>query len=259
MKRLFILLIVGMVSLSVAQTAFLYIDPETTYAQPGDTFSINFDIADVENLCGWQIYLSWDPSVLHLKRVAEGPFLSENGQKPTFFVTSYDDTANGYMLFGDVLLGQVPPTSGRGTLSYGYFSVKQPGSSPLIYITEGTWRTYLLDPDINEIPFTKQDGFFTTETGITEKVTNAAPCFSKLVTPSVNFLEFDYFVPEPVFVKAALYDISGRMVKTLFEKFEGKGWHKAKVAIGLPYGIYFLRLATRCGEIIKKVVFIYPN
>jgi hypothetical protein len=255
MKRLFLLLTMGMMSFSLAQTAFLYVEPETTIAQPGDSFSINFEIADVESLYGWQIYLSWDPSVLHLKRVAEGPFLSENWTKTTFFLTSYDDTASGYMLFAAVLLGQVPSTSGSGTLGYGYFSVKQFGSSSLTLVLEGTWRTYLLDPDGNEIPFTKRDGFFTTgNPGIEEEIINTELTLGKFINPLTNLLEFDYFVPEPGFVRASLYDISGKVVKTIFKKSETEGWHKMKVPLSLPHGVYFLRLESVKGSLTKKIV-----
>lgn len=253
MKRVFLLLTIGMVSFSLAQIAFLYVDPETTYAQPGDSFSINFEIADVESLYAWQIYLWWDISVLHLKRVEEGPFLSENGTKTTFFLTSYDDTVNGYMLFGATLLGAVPSTSGSGTLAYGYFSVKQLGSTPIAFITSDT---YLLDPDINQIPYTKQDGFFTTDfPGIEEKkVVDAGMLNCNVISPLINLLEFNYYVPAQGVVKASLYDISGKVAKILFERFETKGWHKVREPLGFPHGVYFLRLESVKGSLTKKIV-----
>lgn len=255
MKRIFLLLTIGVVSFSLAQTAFLYVEPETTIALPGDSFSINFEIADVESLYAWQICLSWDPSVLHLKRVQEGPFLSENWTKPTIFVTNYDDTTSGYMLFGDCLLGQVPSTSGSGTLAYGYFSVKQFGSSPLTLVLEGTWRTYLLDRNMNEIPFTKQDGFFTTgNPGIVEEAINTELILGKFINPLTNLLEFDYFVREPGFVKASLYDVSGKVVKSIFKKFKTEGWHKVKVPLSPPHGVYFFRLEIAKGSLTKKIV-----
>jgi hypothetical protein len=262
---LFLLLTAGMMSSVLAQNAFLYVEPETTIAQPGDSFSINFDIADVESLYLWQIYLSWDAAVLHLKRVEEGPFLSMNGQKTTFFVTNYDDTSNGYVLFGATLIGSPPPTSGSGTLSYGYFSVKANGVSPLILETEGTWRTYLCDNNMNEIPFTKRDGFFTTEVGLEEKniTRNLYFRFKEIFpNPFKKTAMISYHLSDISYITLEIYNNVGQLVRTLVKEKQNMGnyrvtWNgKDNKGERIAAGIYFCQLQCGGEREIKKLIII---
>lgn len=259
MKKLVLLLTIGVMSLTLAQTTFLCVEPETTIAQPGDSFRINFDIADVESLFGWQIYLHWDPSVLHLKRVEEGPFLSENGQKPTIFTADYDDTTNGYVLFLAILMSITePPTSGSGTLAYGFFSVKQNGSSPLNFILDGMPKTYLIDNNGNQIPFTKRDGYFTTGAGIEEKIEGIPELgIYNLRSILSHFLEFNYFLRESRNLKLDLYDITGKRVKTFFKGMMNSGWHEVKEPLELPCGIYFLRFEADNELLMRKIIVVH--
>lgn len=246
MQKLFLLMI-GTVGLVIAQEAFLYIEPETTYVQPEDSFNVNFNLTDVGNLHGYQIYLSWEPSILHIKRIEEGPFLGENGQKPTTFFTDYEDSINGHTLLFSVLNEQGASTSGSGTLAYGYFSLKQNGSSPLIYVTEGVWRTFLFAPGGNEIPFEKRDGYITTETGVTEDGKFLFSC-NKLLFVSSLFrdkitLKFSKPLQNPLNIH--LYDVSGRLVfeRTLSVTSNALTLQDEKIK-NLSLGIYLLSVSS---------------
>jgi alpha-amylase len=64
-----------------------------------------------------------------------------------------------------------------------------------------------------------------------------------------------YYLPAESRVQIALYDLSGRVVRTLPQQLQAAGWQETQVAsTGLAKGIYFLNVSTQSETMVKKVV-----
>lgn len=113
----------------------LAIQPATVSdVQSGGTFAVNVTIADVSELYGWQVNVTFNPQVLNVERTLEGGFLKQVNE--TVFIMKIDNTL-GYALITGVFEqhegGVYPPhgASGSGLLCNITFSVKGSGSSPM--------------------------------------------------------------------------------------------------------------------------------
>ncbi len=81
--------------LAVAQpdmTPVLYIDPELAVAEANATFSVGVSVANVSDLCSWQVYIYFLRQFLEASGYSEGPFLKSHG--PTIFDGSFSNNFN---------------------------------------------------------------------------------------------------------------------------------------------------------------------
>ena len=115
-----------------AEPATVSFDPTTVAERsPGEQFTVNLMIADISNLFGWQINVTFNPNVLNAVRVAEGSFL-KNVNK-TSMPKPVLDNSLGYILAAVSLMPPYPPAgaTGSGILANITFSVKSSGGSTL--------------------------------------------------------------------------------------------------------------------------------
>jgi hypothetical protein len=152
---LFIIFVIGlsMVDFCKCQEAAIAIDPSSytvSQAQIGTTFQININITDVTNLWSWKVRLNWNPDVLNVTGVTEGPFLKSVGT--TLFPPP--PQRPGYLTEIDSTLLSPSSANGSGVLVTVTFEALAAGQSA-ITINE----TQLLQPDgSTEIPFTVSNG-----------------------------------------------------------------------------------------------------
>lgn len=132
------------------------VDPEESKANPGDTFTVNVDIADVVDLYSWGIKIMFNPNVLECTDVTEGPFLQGQPGGSSFVKKIYIN----YINVGCVTLGAYPGVSGSGTLMTATFTVKDSGKSAL-NIDEST--SQLLNSTLGYLDHTVSDGYFCTD------------------------------------------------------------------------------------------------
>jgi len=140
------------------------IDPATVNDSPsGETFTVDVVIADVTSLLGWQMNVTFNPSILNAEKVSEGPFLvNVNG---TVWPKPVIDNTRGYLFASASLMPPYPPigVSGSGTLGNITFTVKSSGSSTLHF---DETMTYLRTFDVSGgvvVPIegvVKQDGTY---------------------------------------------------------------------------------------------------
>ena len=73
--------------------------------------------------------------------------------------------------------------------------------------------------------------------------------------PSFGNAVIKYGLPEKANVSLRLYDISGRMVKTLYSGAQEKGYHTINVGTycNMPTGIYFIRFETNDYKATRKL------
>ncbi|PIU59959.1 hypothetical protein COS86_01470 [Candidatus Bathyarchaeota archaeon CG07_land_8_20_14_0_80_47_9] len=85
---------------SDSQNAVLYFAPDTLNVQLGQSFNLSICIANVQDLNGWGLSLSWNSSVIELnlassRAVTEGPFLKD--KTSTIFSTSQYTVGSGHL------------------------------------------------------------------------------------------------------------------------------------------------------------------
>ncbi len=69
--------------------------------------------------------------------------------------------------------------------------------------------------------------------------------------------QFSYYLPEPDQIQLEVFNITGQKVAKLFEGLQTAGEHKVSwSAENLASGLYFVRLSTTQGEVVRKAVLI---
>ncbi len=134
-----------------ASPATIALDPsEVKDIDPGGTFNVDITVSDVSNLFAWQLVLYFDPDVLQVDNVTEGPFLAAAGNT-TDLDPTIDNTA-GYIIAGTVFELPLPEfgASGDGVLATIVFSVTGRGTvtlefeddETLTFLKETEWVDY---------------------------------------------------------------------------------------------------------------------
>jgi len=143
--------IIAAAGVGKASPATIALDPsEVKDIDPGGTFNVDVTIGDVSNLFAWHFVLYFDPDVLQVDNVTEGPFLAAAGNTADFDPT-IDNTA-GYIIAGGVLEPPLPEfgASGDGVLVTIVFSVTGRGTvtlefdddEMLTWLKETEWVDY---------------------------------------------------------------------------------------------------------------------
>ncbi len=178
-----VLLLISMLSViavlpasSAQQITSLNIDPIDTQlpaSKIGTTITVNFDVSNVKNLFAWDLNLSWNPAVLNLTQIQEGPFLRNIGT--TFFTWTptfaMDNRSQGFVRGVDDVLLESGSASGSGVLATLSFKVLNTGTSQ-ISITGSS----MTNPTANAVHY------------ITSTITNGVVTVggSNIVTPTPN-------------------------------------------------------------------------
>jgi len=173
-------------STTSAQTQTLpiiYVDPpriKDATMGVGSTFTVNINIANVENLFGWQVNMTFNKEVVNCtskSQIVQGPFLTDwFGVGYTTFARSINYAA-GYLL---VACSKTPPynpgdigATGNGTLAYITFTVIAEERATLLRFGENTYlRAVIGDPPVVTPiePITTEDGYFDNRTENTSPV-----------------------------------------------------------------------------------------
>jgi len=157
----------------VAETV-VAVDPPTNTANIGETFTVDINIVDAEDLYSWGIKVQWDRDILDAIDVTEGPFLQ--GQPDGTAFVKIIDNWFGRINVGCTTLGDWFGVWGNGTLMTVTFNVTGTGETDLdIYYAE------LFNYDLAWIPHTTEDGYFSN--------TEPAPPTTISVDPPMLFAE----------------------------------------------------------------------
>ena len=106
----------------------LYLEPANLALTPSQDFTVELKATSITNLKGYSVTLSYDPTLISLQEVTEGPFFSSKGK--TFFYKKVDDT-QGTILIDCALLGKNLSASGEGTLATLSFTCFKVGSTSI--------------------------------------------------------------------------------------------------------------------------------
>lgn len=108
--------------------------PAVNDIEPGGTFNVDVTVTDVTNLFNWQFVIRFNPAILHVHNVTEGPFLGSTGEK-TIFLTPKIDNNKGNVFAGATFL-PAPSwpeegVTGSGVLATIVFNVTGRGTTTL--------------------------------------------------------------------------------------------------------------------------------
>lgn len=143
------------------------LDPSLNSNNPGESFTININIADVENLYAWSLKIGWEVGLLTCTAAEEGLFLKQGGD--TIFTskirTSYVDLACMLLVASEV--------DGGGILASTTFQVTDTGNCTL-----DLYGVTLLDSTLQPIdPWDEKnssdDGYFYTTFPVAKEVSDA--------------------------------------------------------------------------------------
>jgi hypothetical protein len=111
---------------SAEKAGVLYLEPANLTLTPSQDFTVELKVTSITNLKGYSVTLSYDPTLISLQEVTEGPFFSTKGK--TFFYSKED---KGTILIDCALLGKTLSTSGEGTLATLSFTSLKAGSTSI--------------------------------------------------------------------------------------------------------------------------------
>jgi len=130
----------------------VYVNPPVSNATISSSFNVSLAINNVTDLYLWTIDLRWDPAVMNLTGIWEGPFLKQGGQ--TAFLWTEINYTGGYIrMLTCTLLEDVPGVNGSGELATFEFKGLAEGFSVI-----GVSNVALLDSSGVDIPVLVQDG-----------------------------------------------------------------------------------------------------
>jgi hypothetical protein len=146
----------GQTSVSVSPTTLNVGSSETELPT---TFNVNITVGSVSNLYGWQVNLTFDPTIVQVTSAFLPPNNVFSDKKPIAPPAQIDNTKGRLLLGANVGPGQTT-FSGSGILCTVKFKAIAPGTSPLTLVTKGSlWDllTFLYDQfffDIEPVDFT---------------------------------------------------------------------------------------------------------
>jgi len=112
------------------QSATLRMQPEEIHAQPGESFTVDLTVEDVQDLAGFEALLHYDPRILRFDGLALGDFLASTGNaaEPREAQVNLDA---GTVTLGGFSIGEQDSPDGSGTLVTLTFTVQGAGASTL--------------------------------------------------------------------------------------------------------------------------------
>jgi len=133
----------------------VYVDPSLVKGISVDNnFTVNVNVADIQDLYGWESFMSWNATLLNVTSVVEGDFLMGQPEGTSFFSEIHNDA--GFIRVNCSTVGSYPGVDGDGTLATVTFLVKERGTSNL-----ALYNTRLLDSAQAQIDVRTANGTFT--------------------------------------------------------------------------------------------------
>ena len=117
----------------------LYLEPANLTITPSKDFTVELMNTSVTNLKAYSVTLSYDPELIRLNEVTEGPFFSSQGE--TFFYRDIDNQ-EGSVLIDCAILGRDLSVSGGGTLATLSFTSLKAGETGITFEFTDTRDTY---------------------------------------------------------------------------------------------------------------------
>ncbi len=151
------LMILSMANLTSAQVApLVYVDPATNSVNPPASFAVTVSIIDAVDLFSYEVKLGYNPNILSLASIVEGPFIKDQTTSPlgTLWNVIY---GSDHVYASAVTWGPYPGVNGNGVLFTVTFNVIDAGASNL-----HLYDSIFLDSTATDITHDLADGTFAT-------------------------------------------------------------------------------------------------
>jgi PKD repeat protein len=139
------------------------IDPPTKEVAYGDVFTLDVLVEGAEYLAAYEFNMDFDPAVVEVQGVEDGPFLSSTGRTVPTQTVLISNTL-GTLYFGAFSVGEDDPPSGDGKLCTITLEAVGPGTSELDLHTVNLYSLIGLDVEVRQ-PTTTGDGMVEVEGG----------------------------------------------------------------------------------------------
>lgn len=153
--------VISVINPAIGNTSFTF---HTNTTSVGNTFIANITVSNVTSLQAWQVSLTFNPSYLNVKRIFT-PADHVLAGRVVLFPDPVINNATGMVFWGASIFSGAP-FSGSGRLCQIEFEIMdapEPGatlSSTLELVETPPYRTFLEDPEGNDIPFTPEHGSY---------------------------------------------------------------------------------------------------
>ena len=134
----------------------IYVSPKSSTLIDDVNFTIDINVELVYKMSTYQVYLYWNPKLLNVTNVIQGPFLSNYSQYATFYKVSKNDTKGELKVWEAQTTPDIPSTSvgGNGTLFSVAFLAR--GTGQCLLHVNNTQILYLQNLVTHDV----EDGFF---------------------------------------------------------------------------------------------------
>jgi general secretion pathway protein D len=119
---------------AVKESLTLYLTPPTMSAKVEEAFALKVAVKGAKDLGEVLVTLQYDPKLLSITSLAEGPFMAAGGSKTSFI--SNIDQGRGRVTFGAVLKDKTKGAGGSGTLATVIFKTLAPGAAVVNLLAE---------------------------------------------------------------------------------------------------------------------------
>ncbi len=110
----------------------LSLSPSSDTVSAGEVFTVSLSVSGAVNLYGWQVDITFDPTILSALSSSEGGFLSSGGSVPTFFIPGTMNSLTGLVdNMADSRTISITGVSGSGLLATLSFQALAHGTSAL--------------------------------------------------------------------------------------------------------------------------------
>jgi hypothetical protein len=145
----------------VSASATIAVDPKVGGKAPGEFYSANITISEVNGLVLWEFNLTFNTAILEVVNVVEGSFLKQVGN--TIMPKPVLNNTAGFVMAADALSSYAVGANGSGVLATVVFEVKAEGTSSLHFSQLDKRWPYTWDRELAtlvSIPYVAIDGVF---------------------------------------------------------------------------------------------------
>jgi len=229
--------------------AIISITPETqTFYKP--TFTVIVSVTNATNVYAWQIRIHFNATILNCTEVYTP---DDSIFKLEQLAGIYIDNDAGYLMTGYSRMGDVPGINGSDILAVITFEIKaaiEEGESIPFDLSFHPTLTYLLNPNLEEMPITLVGGAYTYI-----KDTTPPTIVSVTQSPPPDNVQED----QEVIVQVNVTDVtSGVKNVTLYYTTDGQTWGSKSMVFNETSELYEARIDGRtAGAIVKYYITAY--